>query len=40
MTGMQVAQVLERAKVERGKLPASITVDNGTGFAVVPWKRG
>jgi putative transposase len=32
MTGMQVAQVLERAKVERGKLPASITVDNGTEF--------
>ena len=32
MTGMQVAQALERTKVERGKLPASITVDNGTEF--------
>jgi putative transposase len=32
MTGMTVAQALERAKVERGKLPASITVDNGTEF--------
>jgi len=32
MTGMMVAQALERAKAERGKLPASITVDNGTEF--------
>jgi putative transposase len=32
MTGMTVAQALERAKEERGKLPASITVDNGTEF--------
>jgi transposase InsO family protein len=32
MTGMQVAQALERTKVERGKLPASITMDNGTEF--------
>lgn len=30
--GMQVAQVLDRAKVEIGRLPASITVDNGTEF--------
>ncbi len=33
MTGVQVAQALERAKRERGKLPASITVDNGTEFS-------
>jgi putative transposase len=32
MTGMQVAQALERAKAERGRLPTSITVDNGTEF--------
>jgi putative transposase len=32
MTGMMVAQALERANAERGKLPASITVDNGTEF--------
>lgn len=32
MTGVRVGQALERAKVERGKLPASITVDNGTEF--------
>ena len=32
MTGMQLAQSLERAKVERGRLPASIAVDNGTEF--------
>jgi putative transposase len=32
MTGLQVAQALERTKVERGKLPANITVDNGTEF--------
>ena len=32
MTGMMVAQALGRAKAERGKLPASITVDNGTEF--------
>jgi Integrase core domain/HTH-like domain len=33
MTGMHVAQALERAKLERGKLPAGITVDNGTEFS-------
>ena len=33
MTGMTVAQALEQAKGERGKLPASITVDNGTEFS-------
>ncbi len=32
MTGMNVAQALERAKAERRSLPASITVDNGTEF--------
>jgi putative transposase len=32
MTGMHVAQALESAKLERGKLPASITVDNGSEF--------
>jgi putative transposase len=32
MTGMRVAQALERAQVEQGSLPASITVDNGTEF--------
>jgi len=32
MTGMKVAQALERAKMERGSLPASITVDNGSEF--------
>jgi len=32
MTGVQVAQALQRAKMARGKLPASITVDNGTEF--------
>jgi hypothetical protein len=30
MTGMKVAQALERAKQERGSLPESITVDNGS----------
>jgi putative transposase len=29
---MHVAQALESAKLERGKLPASITVDNGSEF--------
>jgi putative transposase len=33
MTGMRVAQVLEAAKVERGSLPESITVDNGSEFS-------
>jgi len=28
-----VAQALERAKAERGKLPASIPVDHGTEFS-------
>jgi putative transposase len=40
MTGMRVAQALERAKLERGRLPASITVDNGSEFcsrALEPW---
>jgi len=32
ITGMTVAQALERVKVERGSLPTSITVDNGTEF--------
>jgi len=32
ITGMTVAQALERVKVERGSLPASITVHNGTEF--------
>ena len=33
MTGMKVAQALERAKAERGRLPESITVDNGSEFS-------
>ena len=33
MTGMHVAQALERAKAERGHLPTSITVDNGSEFS-------
>jgi putative transposase len=33
MTGMKVAQALERAKQERGSLPESITVDNGSEFS-------
>jgi transposase InsO family protein len=32
MTGMKVAQALEQAKMERGSLPASITVNNGSEF--------
>jgi len=43
MTGMKVAQALERAKVERGGLPASITVDNGSEFcsrALEAWVIG
>jgi putative transposase len=32
MTGMKVAQALERAKRERGSLPESITLDNGSEF--------
>ena len=32
MTGMKVAQALERARQERGSLPKSITVDNGSEF--------
>jgi len=32
MTGMKVAQALERVKVEQGSLPASITVDNWHGI--------
>lgn len=33
MTGMKVAQTLEQAKAERGRLPGSITVDNGSEFS-------
>ena len=33
MTGMRVAQVLEAPKPERGSLPQSITVDNGSEFS-------
>ena len=33
MTGMRVVQVLEAAKPERGSLPESITVDNGSEFS-------
>jgi putative transposase len=40
MTGMKVAQALERAKAERGSLPVSITVDNGSESRVVRWKLG
>ncbi len=32
MTGMKVVQALEGAKQERGSLPESITVDNGSEF--------
>ncbi len=32
MTGMKVAQALERAKAERDRLPESITVDHGSEF--------
>ena len=31
MSGMKVAQALQRAQQERGSLPESITVDNGSG---------
>ena len=40
---MKVAQALERAKQERGGLPASITVDNGSEFcsrALEAWAMG
>jgi putative transposase len=43
MTGMKVAQALERAKQERGSLPESITVDNGSEFcsrALEAWAMG
>ena len=33
MTGSEVAGVLERAQKERGRLPESITVDNGSEFS-------
>jgi putative transposase len=33
MTGKKVAEVLERAQQERGSLPESITVDNGSEFS-------
>jgi putative transposase len=32
MTGKNVTEALERAEQERGRLPASITVDNGSEF--------
>ena len=32
MTGMKVVQALEKARAERGSLPKSITVDNGSEF--------
>jgi putative transposase len=43
MTGMKVAQALQGAKAERGRLPASIRVDNGTEFcsrALEAWVMG
>ena len=43
MTGMKVAQALERAKAERGGLARSITVDNGSEFcsrALEAWVMG
>ena len=43
MTGMKVAQALERARHERGHLPESITVDNGSEFcsrALEAWAMG
>lgn len=33
MTGKKVAEVLERARQERSRLPGSITVDNGSEFS-------
>ena len=33
MTGKKVAEVLDRAKQERGRLPRGITVDNGSEFS-------
>lgn len=33
MTGRKVAEVLEGARVERGALPETITVDNGSEFS-------
>ncbi len=33
MTGMKVAEALEHARQERGHLPESITVDNGSEFS-------
>jgi putative transposase len=43
MTGMKVAQALERTKQERERLPESITVDNGSEFcsrALEAWAMG
>jgi putative transposase len=43
MSGMKVAHALERAKGERGALPSSITVDNGSEFcsrALEAWAMG
>ena len=33
MTGMKAAQTLDAAQQERGRLPDSITVDNGSEFS-------
>ena len=43
MTGRKVAEALERAREERGSLPESITVDNGSEFsgrALEAWAMG
>ena len=43
MTGMKVAQALERTRAEGGSLPESITVDNGSEFssgALEAWAMG
>ena len=32
MTGMKVVHALEKARAERGSVPTSITVDNGSEF--------
>jgi putative transposase len=43
MTGIRVAQALEAAKIARGSLPESVTVDNGSEFcsrALEAWAMG
>jgi putative transposase len=43
MTGKKVAEALQKTKQERGRLPESITVDNGSEFsgrALEAWARG